>query len=87
MKTEEVIRHLQQNYQSDDELAYMLYCRTDVAIYLTTEKKRFLGVVLTDAEKDEVLVIMHKHQDCENGMTWTSMSVAIEQVLEERSTK
>lgn len=85
MKAKDLVIHLVENYNPDDELAYVLYSRDDVGLYLLSEKHRFVGVALTDVEADEVLQRMVRHHDCENGMTWLSMDAAIEQVLEERT--
>ena len=84
MKVKDFVERLLRNYRGNDEVAYMIYTRDDVTMYLVNESVRFDGVTLTDTEKDEVLRVMDRTKDCELGMTWMSMANAIDIVSENR---
>ena len=73
---EEAIRRIQSC--STDHVAMGLWEVED--ILLAAEG---LGVRLNDEQADEILDAIDRHQDCELGITWATLSIAVSEFLRE----
>ena len=65
----------------DEEIACILWTRLDV---YGKASEKYPDVAMTDEIADEVLYLMDRKADCENGITWDSLEFFLEKVLFER---
>ena len=72
-------KHLNDHYKDTDHIAYSIWQVDDV--HTTAECK---GVDLNNEQANDVLDYVNSHEDCELGLSWTTVSCAIDNILEQK---
>lgn len=74
------IEQLQRLYKPDDVIACHLWATDDVL-----EQAKMLGIEISQQEAEEIIESVHKHADCEYGITWLTLEIAIEEKERQRN--
>jgi len=77
----ELISHLQRNFKEDDVIAYSIFQVDDINQY-NLHKDYF-----TQEEKKQIISNMHYGQDCNDGLSWSTMETFIDDMINERQNK
>lgn len=87
MKLKEVIKHLQDYVDQEQECAYSIWFEEDVE-QQTQDRKIFRKgreqPTLTEQEKKDVLDLMYRKHDCNIGMNWEFMDYCIDEIIDKR---
>lgn len=77
-KVSDVIRHLTDNYQSDEHIATAIWCEEDVI-----GRARERGKFVTQEQAQNILDTIDRKQDCTQGISWVELDIYTDAELEE----
>ena len=72
MKVQEAIKHLQDNYELDQEICLIIWGAEDVTI-----RAEDLGVEVAPELVDEIIASIERSHDATIGVTWDTIDAAI----------
>ncbi len=76
MTVEELIRHLRNNYQHDDVIAYSLWSVDDIL-----DRARSIRIPISIGQAKEVLMSVNRHKDAAIGISWDTIDAEIDPVV------
>ena len=82
MKKEDLINLIDENYDSEDEILYMLWSKEDVSFRCNN-----LGITLSEKEKNKVLKCIDQDKTIDLGINWNVMDIYIIAISEENKNK